>query len=309
MILDLPMSELTWIDSRVLEASPLRRVLSETSPLGDESSRRRVLSKTSPLGDESSRRRVLSETSPLGGESSWRRFLLGGSRLGGESSRMLNALLLTNFDIIPHKLTWIDRSESSEVSPLRGESSRWRVLSEAESLRKESSRRPSPLRGESSRRPSSFICELSKQFLNSSSWFLFSIHFSGLAGFADFKSASRGQEPNSFLLEWTSESYTTIEEFELIWREDGGSWEGFSVPSHQINAFNWAGKHSFSGLNVATRYEARVTAKNEEGWSRPSPSYHFATFGAGKDFFLNRIFCTKPDWKVDFYFTLSFVLK
>jgi hypothetical protein len=106
------------------------------------------------------------------------------------------------------------------------------------------------------------------------------LEISGLAGFADFKSASRGQEPNSFLLEWTSESYTTIEEFELIWREDGGSWEGFSVPSHQINAFNWAGKHSFSGLNVATRYEARVTAKNEEGWSRPSPSYHFATFGA-----------------------------
>ena len=43
----------------------------------------------------------------------------------------------------------------------------------------------------------------------------------------------------------------------------------------------YAGKHNIAGLNAATRYEARVAAKNNHGWSRPSPTFHFATFGAG----------------------------
>ena len=110
--------------------------------------------------------------------------------------------------------------------------------------------------------------------------------YTGLAGFANFKSVPRGQEANSFLLEWTSESQTPIEEFELTWRAEGQEWEGFTVPAHKQNHFNWAGKHGFSGLEPATRYEARVTAKNSEGWSRLSPSFHFATFGAGKLFWL-----------------------
>ena len=106
--------------------------------------------------------------------------------------------------------------------------------------------------------------------------------FLGLAGFATFKSEPRGQEANSFLLEWSSESNTPIQEFELTWRKDGGDWEGFTVPSYKQNDFNWAGKHAFVGLSTATRYEAKISAKNAEGWSRLSPSYHFATFGAGK---------------------------
>ena len=89
-------------------------------------------------------------------------------------------------------------------------------------------------------------------------------------------------EPNTYLLEWTSNSHTPIEEFELSWRKEGGEWEIFPIPSHRVNSMNWAGKWSFSNLETATRYEAKVMAKNREGWSRRSPSYHFATFGAGK---------------------------
>lgn len=113
-----------------------------------------------------------------------------------------------------------------------------------------------------------------------------------MAGFANFKSSARGQEANSFLLEWTSESQTPIEEFELMWREEESEWEGFTVPAYKQNDFNWSGKHGFTGLSPATRYEARVLAKNSEGWSRPSPSFHFATFGAGEFTFL---FCFLPN--------------
>lgn len=106
------------------------------------------------------------------------------------------------------------------------------------------------------------------------------LEVSGLAGFANFKSAPRGNEPNSFLLEWTSESHTPIEEFELTWRQEDGQWEGFTVEAHKVNEISWAGKHAFTGLSTATRFEVKVSAKNEEGWSRLSPSFHFATFGA-----------------------------
>ena len=106
--------------------------------------------------------------------------------------------------------------------------------------------------------------------------------YKGLAGFANFKSAPRGNEPNSFLLEWTSESQTPIEEFELTWRQEDGQWEGFTVPAYKVNEYNYSGKHAFTALSTATRFEAKVSAKNQEGWSRLSPSFHFATFGAGK---------------------------
>jgi len=106
------------------------------------------------------------------------------------------------------------------------------------------------------------------------------VEVSGLAAFATFKSEPQGQEANSFLLEWTSESQTPIEEFELTWRKENGELEGFIVESHRLDSIHFAGKWSFSKLETATRYEARVLAKNSEGWSRPSPPYHFATYGA-----------------------------
>ena len=43
-------------------------------------------------------------------------------------------------------------------------------------------------------------------------------------------------------------------------------------------------------LKVASRYEATVAAQNEEDWSRHSPVYHFATFGAGKELAWDAIF-------------------
>jgi len=106
------------------------------------------------------------------------------------------------------------------------------------------------------------------------------LEVSGLAGMADFKTDPSGHEPESFVLEWNSESSSDITEFELNWREENGNWEGFTVPAYKQDSFHWSGKYAFINLKPATRYEAWVIAKNSEGWSRPCPTFHFATFGA-----------------------------
>jgi len=106
------------------------------------------------------------------------------------------------------------------------------------------------------------------------------VEVSGKAAPANFKSEPQGQEANTFLLEWTSESQTPIEEFELMWKKENGEWEGFTVASIRLDSIHFAGKHSFRDLETASRYEAQVLAKNSEGWSRPSKPYHFATYGA-----------------------------
>ena len=104
----------------------------------------------------------------------------------------------------------------------------------------------------------------------------------GKAGFADFKSNPRGGEPNSYLLEWQSESRTRITEFELRYKSrDEHSWTEMKIAPIATSNFIYAGKHPLSGLRPAMQYEATVAAKNQEGWSRHSKVFHFATFGAG----------------------------
>jgi len=108
------------------------------------------------------------------------------------------------------------------------------------------------------------------------------LEISGKAGFAKFTSTPRGAEPNSFVLEWTSESHSAITLFELRWREHGEtSWRSESI--HPINgrySYEWMGKHALKDLKPASRYEATIAAQNAEDWSRHSRIYHFSTFGA-----------------------------
>ncbi len=54
------------------------------------------------------------------------------------------------------------------------------------------------------------------------------------------------------------------------------------------------GKHNLAGLRPAARYEAKVATRNEHGWSRVSPTFNFATFGAGnKDSLVDTVtFCS-----------------
>ncbi len=108
------------------------------------------------------------------------------------------------------------------------------------------------------------------------------LEISGLAAFPDFGSRPAGSEPESFLLEWTAKSHTPISSFALKYRERGDSdWKHVTVSpsSSEQSGLVWAGKHNLGGLKAATRYEARVASNNDQGWSRPSRIFHFATFG------------------------------
>ncbi|CAB4065498.1 unnamed protein product [Lepeophtheirus salmonis] len=107
------------------------------------------------------------------------------------------------------------------------------------------------------------------------------LEVSGNVGFAEFNSHPKGSEPNSYLIEWTSESYSELTKFELHVRERGESgWHTYTVLPIRQGSFYYAGKNNLKGLKAATQYEASVAGENEYGWSRHGPLFHFATFGA-----------------------------
>merc|ERR1712123_179602 len=107
------------------------------------------------------------------------------------------------------------------------------------------------------------------------------IEMTGHAAPAEFKSAASGHSEDSFLLEWTSMSYTPIEEFRLeISLSPSGSWKSFTVVPTKEGAYHFAGKEYLTNLQPATPYRARVSAKNGEGWGNPGPVWNFATKGA-----------------------------
>eukprot|EP00092_Neocalanus_flemingeri_P043933 GFUD01048575.1.p1 GENE.GFUD01048575.1~~GFUD01048575.1.p1 ORF type:complete len:486 (+),score=106.52 GFUD01048575.1:30-1487(+) len=107
------------------------------------------------------------------------------------------------------------------------------------------------------------------------------ITMTGHAAPAEFKSTASGHSEDSFLLEWTSKSYTPIQEFLLeISLSPSGSWRSFAVVPTPDGAYHFAGKQFLSDLQSATPYRARVSTKNGEGWGSPSPVWNFATKGA-----------------------------
>ena len=60
------------------------------------------------------------------------------------------------------------------------------------------------------------------------------------------------------------------------------NFRSYTVDAHQDEtAINhWAGKQYLSDLKGATQYKARVSAENDEGWSKPGEEWNFATLGA-----------------------------
>merc|ERR1712106_709432 len=107
------------------------------------------------------------------------------------------------------------------------------------------------------------------------------IEMSGHASPADFKSAASGHSDDSFLLEWSSKSFTNIEEFLLETSlSPSGSWSSVTVVPTKEGAYHFAGKEFITNLQPATPYMARVSAKNGEGWGKPGPVWNFATKGA-----------------------------
>jgi len=108
------------------------------------------------------------------------------------------------------------------------------------------------------------------------------LKMTGHATPADFKSAASGHSETSFLIEWTSRSFTQIEEFLLEVRPSHASseWQKYKITPSDEGPYQYAGKEFLGNLTSATPYSARVTARNAEGWGSPSKVWNFATKGA-----------------------------
>jgi len=111
------------------------------------------------------------------------------------------------------------------------------------------------------------------------------MEISGLAGSAEFKSDPTGLEPSSYVLEWVVVSYSPVTAFRVETREDGTTaWTEANVVPIPDGPYHYAGKLFLKeGMTEATRYEARVYARNDEGWNKPHPIFNFATKGADLD--------------------------
>lgn len=107
------------------------------------------------------------------------------------------------------------------------------------------------------------------------------LEISGLAGSAEFKSKAEGLEETSFLLEWTVVSYSPVTAFRVETRPEGvTTWTEATATPIEDGPYHWAGKLFLKNIESAQRFEARVSGRNEEGWSKPNPVFHFATLGA-----------------------------
>ena len=61
----------------------------------------------------------------------------------------------------------------------------------------------------------------------------------GHARSADFKSQPEGESERSYLVEWTSLSYTPLTEFRLDFRREGGQWQEIPVQPSQAGGSNF----------------------------------------------------------------------
>jgi hypothetical protein len=114
---------------------------------------------------------------------------------------------------------------------------------------------------------------------------------SGQADEANFKSEEFGRDETSFDLEWVTESITEITKFKLQYKDDdyssndisddkSTSWKEFQVVPQKNGEHFYTGKIMLKNLSKASRYVARVSSKNDYGYSKYSRPFRFGTKGA-----------------------------
>jgi len=126
-----------------------------------------------------------------------------------------------------------------------------------------------------------YVCQASNELGDTKSS---PILLSGHAKPAQFKSNPMGDKPTAFLIQWTSFSFTPINEFSLeTSTSPTGPWTPHTLttpPTKETDPFKWAGKFYLTELQESTQYFARVSVNNAEGWGKPGPVWNFATKGA-----------------------------
>ena len=103
---------------------------------------------------------------------------------------------------------------------------------------------------------------------------------SGKAAPANFKSLPMGQGLTTYNLEWVVTSSSDVSEFKVEYREDseGNSWEEVVAKVDKVEHESYVGEVTLEKLRPATRYVARVAAKNSYGYSSFSKNFDFSTY-------------------------------
>jgi len=122
-----------------------------------------------------------------------------------------------------------------------------------------------------------YSCTAKNQMGSSSA----AVKVSGLAHTAVFQDNTLSPWLDKFFLEWSSESKSPVETFTVEYRaEREFRWRKREVKAIAKAVNEWQGSITLDGLTPATRYEAKVAARNQFGYNDYSKPFHFATKGA-----------------------------
>ncbi|XP_059095513.1 protein amalgam-like [Tigriopus californicus] len=109
---------------------------------------------------------------------------------------------------------------------------------------------------------------------------------------AVFRSLPEAGGRESYLLTWTVDSYSPIEEYRLLYRQiqpyhqvsddmllqGGGDWTNVIIPGNPNSySFNHRQSYEITNLKQDAEYECLVQARNMFGWSEASRIFHFFT--------------------------------
>ena len=85
-----------------------------------------------------------------------------------------------------------------------------------------------------------------------------------------FTSADISLYTDSYTLSWTVKSISEVTNFHVQFRETSGSkWTSIEVKASKSPKGFWQGSALLSHLHSATQYEAKVSSKNDFGYSQP----------------------------------------
>jgi len=119
-----------------------------------------------------------------------------------------------------------------------------------------------------------YSCTAKNQMGSSSA----AVKVSGLAHTAVFQDNTLSPWLDKFFLEWSSESKSPVETFTVEYRaEREFRWRKREVKAIAKAVNEWQGSITLDGLTPATRYEAKVSARNQFGYNDYSKPFHFAT--------------------------------
>lgn len=140
----------------------------------------------------------------------------------------------------------------------------------------------------------------------------------GTAGLAVFDSPPLGSEKDLYNVSWSVNSHAAITEYRLFYRQQPHHHHGhhlettynntkftyrndwnsvvlpgagvvnvqFPLPPPYPGVTRQRMSYVIKGLHPSTTYEARVQAKNQHGWNKLSPIFHFTTRSIGMIFFV-----------------------